>query len=431
MKQLRHGRNGPFLHLDGTGDHGLANELFSGVKNHHYPVERNARITQVISSAFAKSTIIPIAEAPEHTGKRAAENAQRREELRAVIDRHPEAAVFACKPVIDALGMADDPRASHFGAIRGLNKWEDRDTVIIVGRELPRMRDVERYGRAYAVRAGDTFTPAKKWKKELRGIRMADGTVYGVQVQTHPDPWAAHALEQIREAEIEQAIDRIRLIHNTRPKSVILIGSTPINATIDEAVSWSDFKQGGTRIDRVIEAHGFLPLSSREAARLFPDVWSESTARRDLEGASLSASNSYKNILIGKWRAKETCLVRYQAVVSKGKRAAFRNAIVFSSPESARRAVEAVVGPLKTLEIVSHAPASKEAMQAVQNTEERRASYEERAAIGEYDLGLSRIEAEIWALSMFKRPDKPQPPAPPDPPTNKGDVLPFKRRDAA
>jgi hypothetical protein len=53
-------------------------------------------------------------------------------------------------------------------------------------------------------------------------------------------------LEQAREAEIVQAVDRLRLIHNSEPKRVYLLTSIPVDVTADRSLRWGELAEGGT-----------------------------------------------------------------------------------------------------------------------------------------------------------------------------------------
>ena len=82
---------------------------------------------------------------------------------------------------------------------------------------------------------------------------MADGSTETESVQRHPDPRIDGILRQIREREIEQAIDRIRLIYNLESKTVYVLTSVPIDADITVSASWARFREAGrNRIGQAI-----------------------------------------------------------------------------------------------------------------------------------------------------------------------------------
>jgi hypothetical protein len=52
-------------------------------------------------------------------------------------------------------------------------------------------------------------------------------------------------VEQIREAEMLQAIDRLRLIHSQRKKTVIILCNIPLDLPVDELVTCNWSEMGG------------------------------------------------------------------------------------------------------------------------------------------------------------------------------------------
>ena len=45
-------------------------------------------------------------------------------------------------------------------------------------------------------------------------------------------------VEQIREAEMIQAIDRLRLIHSPRKKTICILRNIPLGIPVDQLVKW-------------------------------------------------------------------------------------------------------------------------------------------------------------------------------------------------
>lgn len=109
VKELPNGAGVPFLHLDGTGDPDMARVVFGDLIDHYLPVERNARITQVVGKSFSNRSIRGLKkDNTATTGKIGAENAALRADLQAVLSRYPDAAVFGDKSVIEALCLGED-----------------------------------------------------------------------------------------------------------------------------------------------------------------------------------------------------------------------------------------------------------------------------------------------------------------------------------
>ena len=79
-----------------------------------------------------------------------------------------------------------------------------------------------------------------------------------------------------------QAIDRLRLIHNEKRKTVYILCSIPLDLPIDELVTWKQLTGDRRWSDALAEcdARGWdaLPLASKELCRLFPGLWATKKA---------------------------------------------------------------------------------------------------------------------------------------------------------
>ncbi len=341
LRELINGRNRPFLHLDGTGDPELMRLLFGQMKTNHHPIERNAIITQVIDQSFSKSAV---------TGENRTDEWLERShvlqgKLRDVIhNQHPDAAIFSYMDAAEPLGLTDNERFGYFNAIRGLNQWEDYPAGIVIGRNQPKPVDVEQIAAAYAVRAG-VLVQASQYVDQWRGVRLRNGSAHPLSVQVHPDFWAQRVLEQMREREIEQTLDRLRLIHNPIAKEIHLLSPVVIDATVDQIKSSHDYLAGMTRIEKAIYNYRFVPLSGREATRIFPDIWaSEATARRDLDEISvINAINLRHHVLIDSLIHRDASFVKVR--YKRDEAYAYSvEAIVISDFNKARKITEAFVG---------------------------------------------------------------------------------------
>src|SRR5690349_6146186 len=63
------------------------------------------------------------------------------------------------------------------------------------------------------------------YRGRTRRSLLRDGTTKAVNVSVHPDPRVQAVVEQAREAEMVQAIDRLRLIHTKKRKTVYILCS--------------------------------------------------------------------------------------------------------------------------------------------------------------------------------------------------------------
>jgi peptidoglycan hydrolase-like protein with peptidoglycan-binding domain len=288
-------QNAPLLHLDGTANPDLASAWFGPLQHFEYRVERLC-IEAVLVTGHGFSTVSITGRNPKTDAlvnpERAADTRAR---LHKTFARYPGAFVSMAKPALEAMGQLPNHITAHFGALRGRNMAQDCETGIVVGRNLPPPRELERLARAFAVALDRPFTPLPEpapgerlfYPKREEAVRMRDGTGHGIEIDYHPDPTAQAMLRQIRDAETVQAIDRVRA--HFRPKRFIIMGASMPDMTFDRAVRFTDLHKGGTRLERVAQS-GVVPLSIAEMFRVFPRVWgSKDTLKRDKEFQQLRA----------------------------------------------------------------------------------------------------------------------------------------------
>ena len=158
--------------------------------------------------------------------------------------------------------------------------------VILVGRNQPPIKGAEEVARAIWFDDPEPLTFAEEWGVEQRPYRVGSGAdALGVEVLVHPDKRVQAVVEQIRERESTQAIDRLRLIHATSPKEVILLSNVPLDIEVDVFLAWDEIVYG-TRLERAwATLRGVMPLSPGWLATRFPELWtSEAAAEADVRG---------------------------------------------------------------------------------------------------------------------------------------------------
>jgi hypothetical protein len=254
LKAFRPGSKRPVLALDGTGDVRLYRPLFGRrMAETRIAVERRAEVVQVRGKVFSSQSIDGCTPAGEALGDAPALRATRlRRELAAFVACVPgdRKLVVSTKRAREALELEltglPGVTLAHFGAIRGVNAYKDCDAGIIIGREQPTATTIERLAGAYAAGDPEPLNRAGAYTKAIRGRRLKGGGVEAEEIDTHPDPRCQAVLEQAREAEIVQAVDRLRLIHNSEPKRVYLLTSIPVDVTADRSLRWGELAEGGT-----------------------------------------------------------------------------------------------------------------------------------------------------------------------------------------
>jgi hypothetical protein len=218
---------------------------------------------------------------------------------------------------------------------------------------------------------------------------MRSGEVRPVEVEVHPDPRCQELLEQIREAEIVQAADRVRPIFNER--SIVLINGLALDVTYDRIVTHKELVMDGNRFEQAAARGAALPLSASELARCFPDLWpSPNAVKLDLK-AKLNGVLSQIIFLFGK--RPYLIRTRYRRV---GQRGRATPAVIRTDTPDPRAALEAVVGPVEWFEI-------EEQVQAVAEAEP------EKPSVSQIDAASPDPANRVVPL----RPPVPQPPPTP------------------
>lgn len=253
-------------------------------------------VVQVSRKRFAKSSVLGIGKdgaAISEAGVVAAERLRGEIVgfLARLTDEGERVFVAATKAVADALRaieLPDGVMLGHFGRQRGSNAWKDCTVAVVIGREQPPPATVETLARCYFANDPDPFlsVAGTRYLPQSRPRRHRDGSTTWGETEVHPDLRCQAVLEAIREAEIMQAVDRVRPIFNRR--RIFVLTALPLDLTIDRVVAWSHL--AGTapvRVDRmgeIMRRLGMLPLSARWLHHIAPDLFvSEKAAQHAIE----------------------------------------------------------------------------------------------------------------------------------------------------
>jgi len=300
------GKEVPTLLLDASANDTINARIFGKIKTHKIEARRNAIVYQVRGKSFSRQSLVGENAFGKPIRQKEAERL-RGEVIQFVTGRledHRRVLVVAQLPVEhllqDALKQYVESgriQLAHFNALRGSNEFEDCDAAIIVGRAQPSPGAVEALARAIFWDDPKRLLPINTYIKMSTMRRMVDGSEEEEYAQRHPDPRINAILIQLREREIEQAIDRTRLIHNAKPKTVYVLTNLPIDAEITASAKWRQLSQAGTsRIGRAIlesvERVGVVDVGTheyeaavlpfgRELGRCFPEIWPTVQSAKD------------------------------------------------------------------------------------------------------------------------------------------------------
>jgi hypothetical protein len=236
----------PALLIDASAEIAINRRLWGTcLQSAEVEIGRHAVIVQTVAKGFSNQSLTGCSAIG--AAWRPNEAKQLRGQLAELIKRQGGAPLIGANKAVEESLKPHLPGTSlaHFGAIRGRNDFQSTDTCYVIGREQPSPRAIESYARALFSSDPDPLLcigglpgSGGRYVLQARGLRMEDGSAVPIDVEVHPDPRCQLVLEQIREREIEQLIDRLRLIHNEEPKRVFVLSEIVCDLTISSVTPW-------------------------------------------------------------------------------------------------------------------------------------------------------------------------------------------------
>lgn len=208
-----------------------------------------------------------------------------------------------CIDKLKSLGLPQNVRTAHFGALAGLDKFKDAAGLICIGRPQPRGDVIERMrdiltGEAdqRAPQAGLAWFP-----RVVKGLRCAGGAIAATEHYAHLDP-AAEALRwQTCEAELIQALGRIRPCRREAPAFIDLLTDVPLPILVHEVKRWHEVRLA-TPEARFLE-EGVLLYSPDHLHLCFNGLWKSPEAARKWLTRRASGQTSIENVFYTKMSA--------------------------------------------------------------------------------------------------------------------------------
>ncbi|CTQ47326.1 hypothetical protein LAL4801_05788 [Roseibium aggregatum] len=181
-------------------------------------------------------------------------------------------------PEYDQCGFA----VMHFGATRGIDAHSKAAALMVVGRMEPAVDDVESMGRKIY---GDDVEPLRFIQPDKNGmkqfprqeviVRDKRGSTAKVMVSYHPDPRCDALLRQVRDAELYQAIMRIRPLWGNG--EIIMLTNVPLPIEVARISTWAELVPD--QFDRSVR-RGILFDNFRDMAEANPDLFASHAALR-------------------------------------------------------------------------------------------------------------------------------------------------------
>jgi hypothetical protein len=287
----------PGLWLDATGDERHYRALLGGEAD--LTVRRieakpvNYRLTQVVDLPFAKSRIIPTGKSK--AGKKWRTDSHVDRLIRFVLYMSclhrgrsggaKDVLVIAPKKVravIEDL-LPDNVAVLNFGKLRGIDKYRDVPCLIVVGREMPAMAQLELMTEALHWDNRNvtevTHVAEGEWPRAPVVLNRAGDRAVEIKGERHPDPNVAALQYEISGAEVEQALGRARLVDRTatKPCDVYLFGQTPTRTPAHRIINWVDADRD---LAEIMAAAGVFFARGDTIAQAFPGLMPDAEARR-------------------------------------------------------------------------------------------------------------------------------------------------------
>lgn len=354
----------PALLIDGSADIGI-NRLIWGHRLRPIEVraERNAKVYQVREKSFSKHSLgCTLSEAEKKKAEQLALQNEVIDFINCLAAQSDEPVFLAAPKKALALlqpHLHENVLTGNYAALRGQNKFEKCKVAVILSREQPPIEEVEKLARALQCKGDHRIKSAAGYVKQLRRRRLKGGRTELVPVWVHPDPFCQAVLEQLREREIEQALDRLRLMNENEPKEIWILNDLVLDVTVDETFRWADVTRG---LPIQVTLQGFadkalaFPLPGTAWVKLRPDLWS---TRDQVRGyVDRRGGIKWVETLIRLYKETDPyILAEYRTRGQRGKASA---ALICATEKDPRAALETVVGTVQEFKVIQTFPPIEE-----------------------------------------------------------------------
>lgn len=263
-------RRVPLLLLDGSADLTGLRQVFGDMEVRHVNVRRNARIVQVVDRSFSDTAL-------RGDSSRLSDLAGLAKLLRST-----NAPGVVARKSIESVFLTGEIPTLHHGKLRGQNALELCDVLLVIGRMQPPPGAMEEQARA--LYPFENLNLPGCYLRGAASYRISSNELQEVQERQwlHPDPRVAARLQQSRENELAQAIDRARLVHSSLRKLVLLFTNQPVSQELEVDLMPLVDVLGPNGLMELLAAHdGFLPLNWRWLQVQHPEQFPNEARAKD------------------------------------------------------------------------------------------------------------------------------------------------------
>jgi len=294
----------PVLIIDADANKAIINRFFDNTKLVEINVKRNCSVTQIENSQFSKSGFL------HKDKKRAKKEINKTVNLISNIAKNEKTLVVTYKAIIDDLKEHAPTNISflHFGNLRGIDAYKDFKNVIIIGRNQTSAETVENQAAALFCDDEHLIERTGELLKEQRGRRMTGGCVSMQDVWVHADFRVQMILEQIRECESLQAVDRLRFIHSTdNDRNVYLVSNLVLDIDIDVLTNSKELESINP-FDKIFQDDGVVVKSATVLNKNYDELFKNKPQieykLRIWEDVKMQLDTPYCRITSFKYRVK-------------------------------------------------------------------------------------------------------------------------------
>jgi hypothetical protein len=283
-RKLRLPKKAAVLILDGTAEPELLRAIWPDLNVTNVRAARHACVVQTHGyTASMQKMLAP--DALDHNGRTLAELCRRLPAPGLLV-------TYKGLPV----SLPEDWSRENLGNLRGTDDHRDKATAVVVGRLQMTALDAERQARGLWYDRPVGLQLRADYKQVPVGFNLRNGESWGVATWRHPDPRVDLVRASAAEREIEQAVDRLRLVRREgAPALVVLVNETPTDIPVDALVPWRQLR-GGDRLTVVmLRLGGVVPLVASWLAEQCPDPWPTANAvecelrrRQAMDGGNVS-----------------------------------------------------------------------------------------------------------------------------------------------
>ena len=229
--------------------------------------------------------------------------------LKEIAERHSSGLLVTYKDAEKLIQLPPGWASEHFGNLRGIDRHKDRSAIVVAGRMQIDPRAAERMAKALFYDDERQIELTGAYEKRPVGFRMRDGRHVGVLTDRHACPLVERIRWQHTEAEMVQAVDRLRLVHRQKPADIWLLNEVP-TITVDSIAPYRRAMRkhgsagagagpGARLVHAYLRARHVLVARPSWLAAKFPDLWrSENAARMELRDVE-ARGEGMKSVLPG------------------------------------------------------------------------------------------------------------------------------------